>query len=159
MTVPDPHRRKKKPGKLTNIFKKLMTLVVKEQPKAKHAQKTLELREDFYAVTFVSMRHEVASHFKITKTMQGRNFYAILWIWLIEMTIIVIIFKSAVFDKMPFRIETPNVDVYITRFLATLLMHMNLIEDVKQGLNMILYLNTHPEEFSSTLIPFLCGFL
>ena len=34
MTVPDPHRRKKKPGKLTNIFKKLMTLVVKEQPKA-----------------------------------------------------------------------------------------------------------------------------
>jgi hypothetical protein len=105
------------------------------------------------------MRHEVASHFKITKTMQGRNFYAILWIWLIEMTIIVIIFKSAVFDKMPFRIETPNVDVYITRFLATLLMHMNLIEDVKQGLNMILYLNTHPEEFSSTLIPFLCGFL
>jgi hypothetical protein len=75
------------------------------------------------------------------------------------MTIIVIIFKSAVFDKMPFRIVTPNVDVYITRFLATLLMHMNLIEDVKQGLNMILYLNTHPEEFSGTFIPLLCGIL
>lgn len=49
----------------------------------------------------VSMRHEVAFYFKITKTMQGRNFYAILWIWLIKVTIIVIIFKSVLFDKMP----------------------------------------------------------
>lgn len=61
--------------------------------------------------------------------------------------------------KCPLRIETPNVNVYTTRFLATLLMHMNLIEDVIQGLYKILYLNTHPEEFSSTLIPFMCGLL
>ena len=100
MTVPDSRKRKRKSsaGKLSNIFNKLMTFVIKEQPRVERAQKTLELKEDFYAVTFVSMRHEVAHHFKITKTMQGRNFYAILWIWLIEMTIIVIIFKSAVYD-------------------------------------------------------------
>lgn len=91
--------------------------------------------------------------------MQGRNFYAILWIWVIEMTLIVIITQSVVFNDPNFKIVTPNVDIYITRFLATLLMHMELIEDVKQGLSMIRYLNTHPEEFSNTTIPFLCGLL
>lgn len=64
--------------------------------------------------------------------MQGRNFYAILWIWVSEMTLIAIILQSVVFnDPDHFIIVTPNVDVYATRFLATLLMHMELIEDVK----------------------------
>jgi len=91
--------------------------------------------------------------------MKGRNFYAILWIWIIEMTLIAIILQSVVFSDPHFAIQTPSVDVYLTRFLATLLMHMELIEDVKQGLSMIKYLNTHPEEFSNTTIPFLCGLM
>lgn len=54
---------------------------------------------------------------------------------------------------------TPNVEVFITRFLAGLLLHMELIEDVRQGLNMMKYLNTHPEEFSETTIPFILAFM
>ena len=75
------------------------------------------------------------------------------------MTLIVIILQSVVLSKPHFTIVTPNVDVYVTRFLANLLMHMELIGDVKQGLNMIRYLNTHPEEFNNTTIPFLCGLM
>jgi hypothetical protein len=119
----------------------------------------IKLKEDFYAVTFVSYRYEVEKEFNITPVMQGRNFYAILWIWVIEMTLIIILIWSVVFADAGFSITTPNVDVYATRFLATLLMHMKLIEDVKQGINLILYVNTHPEEFSSTTIPFLCGLM
>lgn len=121
--------------------------------------RVIYLKEDFYAAAFVAMRKDVAKEFKITPMMQGRNFYAIMWIWLIEMTLIAIILKSIVFDADHFEIVTPNVDVYATRFIATLLMHMELIEDVKQGLNCILYLNTHPEEFDGFTIPFLCGFM
>lgn len=53
-----------------------------------------------------------------------------------------------------FTFVTPNVEVYITRFIASLLLHMELICDVKQGIVMMKYLNTHPEEFEKTLIPY-----
>jgi hypothetical protein len=36
---------------------------------------------------------------------------------------------------------------------------MELIEDVKQGLNMIKYLNTHPEEFEDSTTPFFIGLM
>ena len=63
--------------------------------------------------------------------MLGRNFYACLWIFLIEMSLIALIFKSVVIDAVDFKIYTPNVQVYICRFIATVLLHMELIEDVK----------------------------
>ena len=63
--------------------------------------------------------------------MQGRNFYACCWIFGIEMTLIALIIKAVVFDKGQFSITTPNVDVYICRFVASVLLHMELIEDVK----------------------------
>lgn len=69
--------------------------------------------------------------------MQSRNFYAILWIYMIEMTLVIVIIKIVIFDPEHFGIQTPGAQVYITRFAATLLMHMELIMDVKQGLNMI----------------------
>jgi hypothetical protein len=64
--------------------------------------------------------------------MIGRNFYSCLWIYLIEMTIIALVLKTVVFDlPTKFMIKTPNVEVYFTRFVCSLLLHMELIEDVK----------------------------
>lgn len=122
-------------------------------------QRVLHLKEDFYAATFVAMKKDIALKFNISNKQQGRNFFAILWIWITELTLIAIILKSVVFDKPHFEIVTPNAGVYVTRFLASMLMHMELIEMVKQGMDMILYLNTHPEQFEGFTIPFLCGFL
>lgn len=91
---------------------------------------------------------------------QSKNLYAIMWVWLMEATLIVIIMKTVVVDQPNFSIQTPNVQVYVTRFIATLLMHMELIQDVKQGLSMLHYLNLHPEEFANGVeIAFLAGFL
>lgn len=78
---------------------------------------------------------------------------------MLEMTLIALILKTVIFGDSNFKIITPNIEVYITRFITSLLLHMELIEDVKQGLFMIHYLNTHPEDFSSTFIPFLIGFM
>ncbi len=39
--------------------------------------------------------------------------------------------------------------------ICTVLLHMDLIEDVKQGLTMLSYLNTHSEEFEQYGTPFL----
>ena len=76
-----------------------------------------------------------------------------------ELTLIAIIVKIVVFDVEDFFFATPSVEVYITRFVASLLLHMELICDVKQGLLMLKYLNTHPEEFEGSLIPYLIALM
>lgn len=78
---------------------------------------------------------------------------------MVELTLIALIFKSVVFDVDNFVIYTPSTTVYLVRFMTCILLHMELIEDVKQGLNMINYLNTHPEEFEDTTTPFFIGMM
>lgn len=50
---------------------------------------------------------------------------------MIEMTIIALIFKTVVFTDQGFSFATPNIEVYITRFITGTLLHMELIEEVK----------------------------
>lgn len=76
-----------------------------------------------------------------------------------QSALVVMIFKTIVIDVDHFQIATPTVNVYICRFICSLLLHMELIEDVKQGLNMIEYFNTHPEEFSNWYVPFWVGMM
>jgi hypothetical protein len=76
---------------------------------------------------------------------------------MIEMTLVFLIFKSVVYDNEEFIIYTPSVSVYLCRFICTVLLHLELIEDIKQGLNMLYYLNTHPEEFIDISQPCLIG--
>jgi len=56
-----------------------------------------------------------------------------------------------------FAIYTPSIEVFVARFLAAFLLHMELMEDVKQGFKLIVYLNTHPEKFKNLSYPFLIG--
>ena len=56
------------------------------------------LSEDFYAISFIAHTKYVQKKFHVTKKMQGRNFYACLWIYLIEMSLITMIIKTIVFD-------------------------------------------------------------
>lgn len=95
------------------------------------------LKEDMYALAFVCSMNSVKKAQRLKPQVQGRNMFAVLWIFFIEVSIIVIIIKTVVLDDPHFEIQTLNVDVFITRFVCTILMHMELIEDVKQGLNLL----------------------
>lgn len=72
---------------------------------------------------------------------------------------IVILIKTICFDKGPFYMTTPTVDVMIVRLICSLFMHMELIHEINQSLDLLHYLNAHPEEFSKPGTAFLCGFL
>lgn len=112
-----------------------------------------------YAIAFKAHTKEVIEHYKITSRLQGRNLYACCWIFMVELCLIALIFWQVIIYPDHFLIFTPTKEVYICRFLATFLLHMELIEDVKQGLTMLNYLNTHPNEFNSTTVPFLIAFM
>lgn len=103
-------------------------------------------------MAFLSYKKDVVEEFKLTSGSQGRQFYSALWIFLIEMTIICLIFKVMVLDKSDtFMISTSNVEILVTRFCMSMLLHMELINEIKQGLNLIEYLNSHPDEFEETM--------
>lgn len=50
-------------------------------------------------------------------------------------------------------------NVFFCRLICSLLLHLELIEDVKQGLLMLQYLNTHPEEFQQQPMAFMIAFM
>jgi hypothetical protein len=74
--------------------------------------------------------YETEKKFHVTRQLQGKNFYACLWIFLVQMTLIFLIAKTVVFDADDYKIYTPNMPVFISRFLAAMLLHMELAEDV-----------------------------
>ena len=61
-------------------------------------ERETQLSEDFYAISYVSFMIKVEKEFHVSRQTQGRNFYACLWIFLIQITLVVLIFKSVVFD-------------------------------------------------------------
>ena len=65
---------------------------------------TFHLMEDQYAVAFVSYMKEIDEKFDITPQMVSRQLYGCLWIFLIELTIVALIFKSIVGDVENFKI-------------------------------------------------------
>lgn len=65
-----------------------------------------------------------------------------------------LIVKTIVIDDEDLEFATPTVYVFACRFICSLLLHMELFEDVKQGQAMLLYLNLHTDEFDSTIIPY-----
>jgi len=87
--------------------------------------------DDFYAVTFLSYTKHVAEEYELTPKQQARNFYSILWVFMIQIILIFLVLKTVVLDAKHFVIYTPSVDVYVARFLSGLLLHMELIEDIK----------------------------
>lgn len=66
--------------------------------------KTLKLKEDFYAIAFISVQCDVAYKHKVSPYQQSKHLYAIMWVWLIEVTLIVIIMKTVVVDQPNFSI-------------------------------------------------------
>lgn len=138
----------------------MIKAIVQEVQEPPKTQEIVSLAEDFYAMAYLGYKKDLIEELQISTQLQGRNFYACLWVYLVELTLIAVIFKTVVFDvEGTFYIVTPNIEVFITRFLAGLLLHMELIEDVRQGLNMIKYLNTHPEEFTESFAPFILAFM
>jgi hypothetical protein len=52
-----------------------------------------------------------------------------------------------------------GLDLMCARFVASMLMHINVEKDVRLGLNMMKYVINHSENFHSVGPPFIMGFL
>jgi len=109
-------------------------------------------------MAYLGYKKDIAEEYNMNKVQLGRNFYACLWIFFLESILVWLIIKSVVIDRSKL-VSVPSIEVFICRFFLSLLLHFEHTEDVKQGTNMMLYLNTNPEEFSSTFFPFVIALL
>lgn len=64
----------------------------------KHAAEEYTFSEDFYAMAWLSYKKDVMEQCAVTPKMQGHYFYSALWIFMMELTLIVIILKVVVVD-------------------------------------------------------------
>lgn len=76
----------------------------------------------------------------------------VLWSFLMQLTLIIILVKYTIWGKYigqskGFEIYTPSVEVFVTRFICTILMHLKLINEIKHGKNMLIYASYHPQKF------------
>lgn len=52
-----------------------------------------------------------------------------------------------------------SLDMMIARFIASIMMHINVEQDVKQGITMMKYATNHWREFNNPMMPFITGLL
>ena len=52
-----------------------------------------------------------------------------------------------------------SLDMMIARFVASVMMHINVEQDVKQGISMMKYATNHWREFHNPLMPFITGII
>lgn len=90
---------------------------------------------------------------------QARNFYACCFVFCVQASLAYFILDYVVFSADHFTIVTPNLQIYLCRFLCSLLLHMELVPDVKQSFWMMRYLNTHPHKFSQQFVPYLIALM
>jgi hypothetical protein len=88
------------------------------------------LTNDYYAMAYLAYKKDVCEEHKLSKDTQARMFYSCCWIFLIEVILVYMIIKTVVFDTENFSISTPTVEVYLCRFICSLLLHMELISNV-----------------------------
>ena len=139
--------------------RRMMTKIATPEDRRAEKEKTeLHLGENMYSICFAAYIKRNIEEFEVSGRLQGRAVFAALWIYAMELTLIAIILKIVVFQD-GFAIQTPNVDVFMTRFLACFLMHLKLLDEVHEGLVMLKYLGCHPEEFANRTMPFLCAFM
>jgi len=112
-------------------------------------QEVFHLSEDLYAITFVSFMKDVSRKQGISSAEQARYYYACMFVFIVQVTLIAIIYLTVIHNDTNFKIYTPDIDVVAARLLAAYLLHMELVEDVRQGITMIKYLNLHPDEFDN----------
>lgn len=81
---------------------------------------------------------------------------------IVQLTQLLMIFCVFQYERQNFEhLITPSdsLDMMIARFIASIMMHINVEQDVKQGISMMKYATNHWREFNNPLMPFITGLL
>lgn len=92
-----------------------------------------------------------AAH-RITDGRRHQNFANALFIFMLQAILSFLVGYQ--FFQDDFQFSVGGFALFISRFVCAILLHIRLEPEVRQGLNMLKYLNNHQELFSSVAGPY-----
>lgn len=102
-------------------------------------------------MTYLAYMIENQEKYKISRKRQSRFFYSVLWVFMLQASLMYLalwelVQKPAQAGTLSFKVY--GYETFMAQFIAATLLHMELIREVQQGVNMIKYLAINPEKFS-----------
>ena len=117
-----------------------------------------ETPKDTYVMAFKSLNIKVADELDLEHNEVMSAFQSALFVFVIQSMQITFIFSMLMAEDFVIIVPTTVVTMG-ARFIATILMHLSVEGDIRQGLVMMKYASNHPFEFLSPTSAFLVGLM
>ena len=112
------------------------------------AEEKLGLGGDTYAMAFKAFNWNVIKQLDLDMDEVHNSFHAAMFVFSFQ--VLMILFIGTIIFSDSFSITLPNnVSVMGARFVCTILMHLQVEGDMRQGLRMMKYVTNHPFDFSN----------
>ena len=153
-----------------NLFKKTNSLVEKESEEiadniVNSAQKQDKLKKKFklggdtYAMAFSALHWDSSRQMNLSQNEVYNAYHSSCIVSFIQLLMLTVV-AFVIFGDGPLVISMPSsVTILALRFVCTMLMHLQVESDVRQGLRMMKYLVNHTEDFSAPFNAFAIGFM
>lgn len=124
----------------------------------KDEYKEFELGNDTYSMCFKSLHTVCAQKMELLPKDWQRCFQSAIFVFCIQALLLVMINLAFLDETMT--IKSPTMVVTLgARFICSILMHLQVEGDVRQGQKMMKFATNHPEEFSMPKIAFMIGLM
>lgn len=124
------------------------------------ADEELDLGKDTYTMAFKALHYKNIEKQELNPDDVHGAFESALFVFMIQMTLVGFLGYIVFTGHQGFTIKLP-VDIYvlIARFVCSVLMHLQVNEDMKQGLSMMKFVTNHAEEFTNPYYAFEIAFM
>jgi len=119
------------------------------------APKEMKLAANMYTVCYCSFMKKNKEKYKLKQNDQMDIFYRAIFMFTIQMTFIVCLLVFDTFD-LTYKNDTA---VNFCLFFTVLILHWQCLPDARNGMYMMKYAITSPEEFNHPTAAFMLGFL
>lgn len=115
----------------------------------------LDLDEDTYSMAFRALNLKTINQLDLNEEEIMSAFQSSVTVFFIQITLIGILAMIVVTHDNGFTIELPETLVVLgARFICSILMHLQVEGDMRQGLQMMKYVTNHPKEFTNSFYAF-----
>ena len=119
----------------------------------------MKLGSDTYSMAYRAFHDKSNLSLDLTPGEVFEATQAVFFVSSIQLSLVFVIFLTMT-DEDQFKITMPSsMAVLSTRFVCSIMMHLQVSADVSQGLQMMKYLVNHGEEFSAPRLAFTVGML
>ena len=122
--------------------------------------KELDFDDDTYTMAFRALNWGCMKQMGLNNQEVQDAFQSAVFVFLIQMVLITILAAIIVSNSEGFYIILPpSINVLGARFVCSILMHLQVEGDMRQGLQMMKYATNHPKNFSNPFYAFFVAFM